>query len=140
MDINLTNALIAIISFFLWILSAIKGPFWFNTGFAAHPVIDVIGAIGGSYCLMYFVKLISTKLNMHLLAELGRLALITLSIHIICLNLFTDVNFLNTVLVNHHVATLAAGIFTDCYRIAFCWIATIILAKFKWIRKIFAIR
>lgn len=90
MTINVKNTLFSFVGLILWIVVAFKGPFWFNTGFAKQPFLDIIGAIGGSYFLMYMFKILGNIISLSFLAKLGRLALITLSFHIICLNLFGD--------------------------------------------------
>lgn len=131
---------IAIFSMMLWIISAIKGPFWFNTGYAAYPLLDTLGAIGGTYFLMYSFKKINEFIQLDSLAFLGRMALIALSFHIICVNLFTDVTFLTTKFLNYGVSTVVTGWIMDLYRIIICYMAVWILAKSKIVKRLFAIR
>lgn len=140
MDINKQTVLLSIVGLILWIVSAILGPFWFNIGFAAHPIIDVAGAIGGSYFIMLAFKIISTKLNLTLLANFGRLSLIALSVHIVHLNLFNDVQILTTRLTNYGLSPLYIGVLMDLYRIILCIIVVTIISKSKYVRKVFAIR
>ena len=89
---------------------------------------------------MYLFKVLETRVSMHRLAMLGRLALITLAFHLVCLSVFTD-----TVILGNHLAALglsfnSIGIIQDIYRVLLCEIATVILARFKIVRKLFAIR
>lgn len=140
MTINVKNTLFSLVGLILWVVAAFKGPFWFNTGFATQPFLDIIGAIGGSYFLMYIFKILDAKISLSFLARLGRLALITLSFHIICLNLFGDTVFLSGKLLIHGVSPIMTGVLMDIYRICLCWIATLILSRFKIVRRIFAIR
>lgn len=89
---------------------------------------------------MYIFKILDAKISLSFLARLGRLALITLSFHIICLNLFGDTVFLSGKLLIHGVSPVMTGVLMDVYRICLCWIATLILSRFKIARRIFAIR
>ncbi|MGM9908650.1 MAG: acyltransferase family protein [Limosilactobacillus vaginalis] len=140
MDINAKNTILSVIGLLLWIKSANTGLFWVNDGYASQPFINVIGAIGGSYFLMYLIKILDLKISMGFLAKLGELALITLSVHIICLNLFTDTNFISGKLTELGLSSVLIGIVIDIYRILFCWLVTLLLSKFKFLRKIYAIR
>lgn len=140
MDLSIRNSVLAVIGLVLCCWSALKGDFWFNTGYADNPVLKMVGAIGGSYFLMYLFKVLETRVSMHRLAMLGRLALITLAFHLVCLSVFTD-----TVIFGNHLAALglsfnSIGIIQDIYRVLLCEIATVILARFKIVRKLFAIR
>lgn len=140
MNINNQNLLFSLFGLLLWTIATIEGPFGVVDGIAAHPFIAMLGAIGGSYFLMYFIKTLSLYVNIPLLAKLGRLALITLSIHIIFLNLFSDTVFLSRKMLEYHLLPEIIGILLDIYRVVFCWILTLILSKFKLVNKLFAIR
>ncbi|MDO4902889.1 MAG: acyltransferase, partial [Limosilactobacillus sp.] len=140
MDLTVVNTVYALLGLGLWILATIKGPFYMNVGFAAHPLYATLGAIGGSYFIMYLFKLIEQKISLRLLARLGQLALITLSIHIIGLQIFTDASFLTRKLLAYGFSGGLIGVTILLYRICILWILTIILSKSKYIRYVFAIR
>lgn len=137
---RILTALLALLGLILWLSSARVGSFSLNRAFADQPFIGMAGAIGGCYFLMYLFKLIDTMIPMHGLARLGNLALITLAFHIIGLNLFNDVAILGNKLFVLGLAPQIIGFIQICYRIVISELATVILAKFSWVRKIFAIR
>ena len=140
MDLNMRNGILALAGLLLCCWSAVRGQFWFNTGYATDPLLKMLGAMAGSYFLMYLFKGIETWISMRGLAKLGRLALITLAFHLVCLSVFTDTVILENHLAAWGVTSNGVGIILDVYRILLCELATIILAKFKLVRKVFAIR
>lgn len=138
--VNNYTIIISVISLMLWVLSAFSGPFWFNRGFSNHPVISMVGAIGGSFWIMFIVKVISGHMSLQITSKLGRLALITLSFHIICLNSFNDVGIIFNRLILFGIGVTTSWLIIDVYRIIICVIFTFMLAKSILVRKIFAIR
>ena len=140
MDLSIRNSVLAVIRLVLCCWSALKGNSWFNTGYDDNPVLKMVGAIGGSYFLMYLFKVLETRVSMHRLAMLGRLALITLAFHLVYLSVFTDTFTLGKRLVTLKLSFNSIGIILDVYRVVICELATVILAKFRFVRKIFAIR
>lgn len=140
MDITVQNSVIAVVGAALCIWASLTGDFWFNTGYATDPVLKMVGAIGGSYALMYLFKLLETRSSMHYLAILGRLALITLAFHLIGLDIFTDAAILGRHLATRGLSPNGVGLVLDIYRILLCEVATVIVAHFKVVRKVFAVR
>lgn len=139
-ELKMINLMLSILGLFLWIMSAVLGPFWFNIGYAAHPTVDVIGAIGGSYFLILLFKYIDRTNWMKLTPYFGRISLIMLSVHIVHIKMFNDVNIISNYLLKIGIGTVVTGILMDLYRLAICLFISFLLSKSILIKRIFAIR
>lgn len=127
-----------IIGLGLWALNSLLTPFWLNIGYTKNITTTILGAIGGSYVIMFIFKRID-KYNIKWLSNFGKCSMIALVFHVICINCFGDVNFIIKYLNLISFNPTMIEIIINIYRIILCVLVTNILAKNKFIQKIFAI-
>ncbi|MDO4902888.1 MAG: acyltransferase [Limosilactobacillus sp.] len=139
-EIEIRNIVVCTVALLFCLWAAKYGPFLTSIGFAPRPIINILGATAGSYSLMFIFKLIDLKIQIPLLPKLGHLSMITLCVHIIGLNIFSDVAIVSGKLISQGISPSSVGILMDTYRVLICWIATLILYKSSFARRIFAIR
>lgn len=134
------NLSLFIIALIIWAVSAKIGPFYINVGYAANPIVAIIGGIFGSYSIMIFSKLMDKLLPtsiINVLTYIGKLSLIILCFHLIDLQgLNLNYYVLHSFTTIQPLNTIAFSI----YRILFAVLMTFIIPHILGIRSIFMYR
>lgn len=128
-----------IIGLLLWVTSALITPFWFNIGYTKNIFITLLGAISGSFAIIYLFKQCN-HINITWFSNLGKWALITLAFHVVDINCFGDYGALIKLLNMINMDNYGIIIMTIIYRILICWLITYILVKSNVIKKLFNIK
>lgn len=137
--INLLDTNYLIIGIISWGISSLSGIFLVNISFATMQFPAIIGALGGSYCILYLSKkLESSNINYNIIQSYGRYSLVVLCFHLIDLNVIGITELLYNFFVNF-VDIHIVSIIIIIYRILFTVFAIIIVKHSFFIKKIFRI-
>ena len=133
------NIYLALAGIVLWLLSMKSGAFYINVGYATNPAMAVIGAIGGSYFIMYLSYCITDKLGWKLQAVqyYGKMSLIVLCVHLFDMNSFSIGNKVALFLGRNHYNDIVQMIGLISYRVLLTIIAIIIIPKIPIIRSLY---
>lgn len=121
----------------LWLFSAYKGFFFINIGYAANPLWAMLGAMGGSYALMYLAMVVTRSgFKVKWLNLYGAFSIIALCFHLIDIKAITlsSVIFNN---LNAHYGPVLATVGMSTYRILLTFAALLVVPKVPFIRSFY---
>lgn len=133
------NIFLALSGIILWLLSMKSGAFYINVGYATNPAMAIIGAIGGSYFIMYLSYCLTDKLGWQLrpIQYYGKMSLIVLCVHLFDMNSLQIGNKIVAFLGILHFNDIIQMTGLITYRVILTIIAIIIIPKIPIIRSLY---
>lgn len=132
-----------VISMFVWILAAVSGFFYVEGGWANNPWSAMIGAIAGSYALIFIAKFIEQKFHYgscesmkKYLIMMGKSSMVVLCFHLIGLNNINMAGRIVSIFDGNNLHLLGI-ISVVIYRIVLCSLICFSVPKVPFIRSIF---
>ena len=140
------NAWLFILATMIWVLAALSGMFYVERGWATNSWSAMLGAVAGSYSLIYLAKLVERKFNGGIsrifkkyLITMGKFSMMVLCFHLIDLNNIS-IGW-NIVEVFARNGMYIPGIILQIiYRIVFCSVICYLIPHILVVRSIFLYR